>query len=85
MEQAEKLLEEAIEWSPVGWQRPYPQRLYVIHDGWLYRAMPTNPGQSYHGFPEDKSRKVVPETLYPRIREMAQQKGCAERIEQWLL
>ncbi|MBL4683470.1 MAG: hypothetical protein JKY37_02680 [Nannocystaceae bacterium] len=84
MEQAEELLQGAIAWSPRGWTRDYPQRLYAVHDGWLYRAMPTIPGRSYHGFPEDDQSRQVPETLHEAIREVASSKGCVEEIERWL-
>jgi hypothetical protein len=56
LESAEELLNSGVEWSPKGWQREYPQRIYAVSDGVLYRATPTNPGRSYHGFPEHYSR-----------------------------
>lgn len=84
MDQAQTLLLGAIPWSPRGWLRDYPQRLYVVHEGWLYRAMPTNPGTSYHGFPEDDEDRDVPESLHAAIREVAEAKGCADEIERWL-
>jgi hypothetical protein len=84
IDQAQELLLDAIEWSPRGWSRAYPQRLYVVHEGWLYRAMPTVPGESYHGFPEDDEVRRVPETLHDAIRAVADTKGCAEEIERWL-
>jgi hypothetical protein len=80
----ESLMRDAIPWSPAGWDRSYPQRLYVIHERWLYRAMPTQPGISYHGFPEDPDGGSVPESLYERIRELARAKSCEREIERWL-
>jgi hypothetical protein len=56
MELAQTLLDTGIEWSPKGWTAPYPQRIYCVWDGVLYRAMTTIPGRSYHGFPEHPSR-----------------------------
>lgn len=78
------LLSEAIPWSPAGWTKSYPKRLYVVHRGWLYRAMPTQPGVSYHGFPEDPEAGVVPESLHDRIRGVAREKSCELEIERWL-
>jgi hypothetical protein len=62
IDKAQQILNEAIPWSPRNWRRPYPQRLYNVADGVLYRATPTNPGRSYHGFPEiaDRFRPAPP-------------------------
>lgn len=51
-EEAERLLNAGIEVRPSRSQAAYPERIYVIHNGVLYRAVPTIRGESYHGFPE---------------------------------
>lgn len=40
---AQTLLNTGIEWSPKMWAEPYPQRMYCVWDGVLYRATPTIP------------------------------------------
>jgi hypothetical protein len=40
---AQTLLNTGIEWSPKMWAEPYPQRMYCVCDGVLYRATPTIP------------------------------------------
>lgn len=55
MQEARQLLDSAFPWSPQSWTRAYPKRLFAVKDGVLYRATPTNPGVSYHGFPEPPS------------------------------
>lgn len=68
---AQALLDNSVRYSPPRWSRPYPQRLYAVSDGVVYRATPTNPGVSYHGFPEHPDR-------FPS-------KGNARQVKQWLL
>lgn len=55
LEDAQRLLNEGIPYSPKGWRQAYPKRIYVVHENCVYRATPTNPGVSYHGFPEKPS------------------------------
>ena len=68
---AQVLLDNSIPYFPPRWSRLYPQRLYAVSDGVVYRATPTNPGISYHGFPEYPDR-------FP-------DKGNAKQVKQWLL
>ena len=51
---ARELLNAGIPWSPKNWEHDYPKRIYAIYQDVLYRAMTTNPGKSYHGFPESR-------------------------------
>jgi len=84
-EQAEKLLNTGIEFSPPDWKREYPERIYNIHDGVLYRATATNPGESYHGFPEHPTRaQKLPKVLKERILKIAEHHNCLEEIKRWL-
>ena len=82
---AESLLEAAVPWWPRGWRRKYPQRLYIVYGGVVYRAIPTNPGVSYHGFPElpslfPPSAKEVKEALL----EGARASGQEEEVKKWM-
>ena len=55
---AQALINDAVPYRSPRWRRSYPQRLYAISGGVVYRATPTNPGVSYHGFPEHP--QIVP-------------------------
>lgn len=64
---------------------PNPDRLYVVHDGVVYRAVPTVAGQSFHGFPELPQRlRDLPKSLRNKILDLAEQLGCKERVEEWI-
>jgi len=76
------LLNSGIAWAPKGWRKPYPKRIYNILNGIVYRATPTIPGQSYHGFPE--RREQLPPEMKQPLRNLAQQLGCLEEVEKWL-
>lgn len=84
-QEAASLLLEAVPWCPKGWRRDYPQRLYAVRDGILYRATPTNPGRSYHGFPEHhdlfpKGANALKESLLER----AQLAGFETQLKRWM-
>lgn len=80
----EDLLAGGIPWYPPHGPVEYPLRIYFIYDGWLYRATPTNPGQSYHAFPEDPEKDNVPPAIKRAIRARARELGVEKRIERWL-
>jgi hypothetical protein len=82
MQQAQQLLNSGVEWAPMGWRKPYPKRIYNILNGVVYRATPTIPGQSYHGFPEH--REDLPPEMKQPLRILARQLGCLEEVEKWL-
>jgi len=46
-------LRDGEPFSPPDWRKPWPKRIYAVIDGVPYRATPTVPGRSYHGYPED--------------------------------
>lgn len=82
---AEDLLNTGLAYSPERWPHAYPNRIYNIHDGHLYRATPTVPGVSYHGFPEHPKRAMqLPKDLKDRILELARQCGCEQEISRCL-
>ncbi len=82
---ARELLNGGIPWSPENWTRSYPQRIYAIHRNVVYRAMPTNPGKSYHGFPEDPDLFVkLPKALKRKILEHAERLRCIGEVRRWL-
>ncbi|MGH7150654.1 MAG: hypothetical protein ACREIU_08150 [Planctomycetota bacterium] len=83
--EAQELLDQAIPWSPRSWRRGYPQRLYAVRDGVLYRATPTVPGRSYHGFPEHQS--TFPRgarELQREILDRARALRCETGLRRWM-
>jgi hypothetical protein len=85
IESAQELLNSGVEWSPKGWQSEYPQRIYAVLDGVLYRATPTNPGRSYHGFPEHHSRFPAGNlSLRQKIIELAKERNCESELRRWM-
>jgi hypothetical protein len=77
--------DRAIEWRPRGWRRRYPQRIYVIHNGVLYRATPTNPEVSYHGFPAHSSRfPKRAQKLRKEILRKARELECEPEVKEWM-
>ncbi|MBK9386940.1 MAG: hypothetical protein IPN34_19165 [Planctomycetes bacterium] len=88
-EEALRLLRRGFGWNPRGWTKPHPQRIYTFDDdGIVYRATPTNPGRSYHGFPErrelfpaDRGLKVA---LLVAAKEHGLSDEAVERLSQWL-
>jgi hypothetical protein len=58
-----------------------PDRIYNVHDGVIYEAVPTERGKSYHGFP---CRGRLPGNIMKALRAIAIAKGCAHGFEQWV-
>ncbi|MBI4703269.1 MAG: hypothetical protein HY744_19300 [Deltaproteobacteria bacterium] len=85
-DEARELLNQGIAWtrprSPsLGW----PDAIYVVHAGAVYRAKPTNPGVSYHAFPETGERlREVPRSLRRRILDRARELGCEQEVRRWM-
>jgi hypothetical protein len=83
--EAQAMLETTIPWQDTRWDRPYPQRLYAVRDGVLYRATPTRPGYSYHGFPEHPERfPRGARTLKEAILQRAREAGCEAGVKKWM-
>ena len=84
---AQELLDDAIPYHPRRWRHPYPKRLYAVRDGVVYRATPTNPGTSYHGFPEHSSafpRSGNARDVKEQLLERARQQGCERNVRRWM-
>ena len=84
LSEAEELLNSGIEWSPRNWPNDYPQRIYGVRDGVVYRATPTNPGVSYHGFPELIESLPPGRDLKDQLLAAAKAQGCEEEVRTWL-
>ena len=80
-----RLVNDGIPFFPRRWSHTYPKRIYNIYEGNLYRATPTVPGRSYHGFPElPREAKRLPGELKRRILERAEAEGCLEQVRRCL-
>ena len=62
----------------------YPSRIFAVVDGVVYRAMPTVPGVSYHGFPELASDLPPDPELRRGILKLADADGSRKEVERWL-
>ena len=81
----ERLLNEGIAYSSGRWSKPYPQNIYNIHAGAIYRATQTQPGVSYHGFPVLPAElKQLPRALKEQLLNLAEKKNCRQKIERLL-
>ena len=84
---AQAFLDGAIPYVSPRWNRPYPKRLYAVSGGVVYRASPTNPGTSYHGFPEHPS--AFPRTgnageVKRQLLDQARQQGSEREVRRWM-
>jgi hypothetical protein len=77
--------EDRIEYTPLRCSHSYPDRIYNIHEGQLYRAKPTTPGRSYHGFPENPARALrLPRAVKLQILALARIRGCEDEVSRCL-
>lgn len=86
-----ELAEHLLNTSGIPWSNPrfpvgtHPDRIYVVHEGVVYRAMPTIAGVSYHAFPELPERlRHVPKTVRAQILTLADQLGCKKEVQAWM-
>ena len=83
--EAERLLNDGLSVSPKRWNKHYPWRIYVVHNGVLYRAKPTNPGVSYHAFPESaRGFDWLPKDIRDQIFTHAQKLGQLKQVKTWV-
>lgn len=83
---AERLLnEQSVPYFNPRAPGPRPDRLYVVHDGVVYRATPTQAGVSFHAFPELPERFLrLPRSVRRAVVELAERLGCKEEVERWI-
>lgn len=64
----------------------WPKRLYGVHKGVIYEAVPTQPGKSYHGYPwrGRDGRGPLPTLVVERLRAMAEAEGYLKEFKSWL-
>ncbi|MBF0136386.1 MAG: hypothetical protein HQL65_09115 [Magnetococcales bacterium] len=79
---AERLLNEGVAYPP---NMSVPDEIFNVYQGVVYRAKPTVPGKSYHGFPEKegKGRKIALEVL-AELDKRAKRDGMYPEFENWM-
>ncbi|MBI1848905.1 MAG: hypothetical protein HYR85_01035 [Planctomycetes bacterium] len=64
---------------------PSPKRIYTIHQGVVYRAVPTVPGISFHAFPElAEDFRRLPPTVRQAVLSLADKLGCLAQVRRWV-
>lgn len=83
---AEELLNtQAVPYFNPKARGPSPDRLYVVHEGVVYRAVPTRAGRSFHGFPESPEHLArLPRAVLAQILALAERLGCKDRVQDWM-
>lgn len=84
---AQALINDAVPYRSPRWPRSYPQRLYAVSGGVVYRATPTNPGVSYHGFPEHPEkfpRDANGREVRRQLLALAKQQGYEREVRGWM-
>lgn len=62
-----------------------PREVYNVHQGVVYRAVPTLFGTSFHGFPEKEQRnRRVPSVVLRELARRAQADGTYHLFERWM-
>lgn len=77
---ARTLLEGGIRWHNPTLKTKHPQAIYAIERGVIYKATPTIPGRSYHGYPWKGS---VPRNILRLLGEKAKADGFEAEFEAW--
>lgn len=64
----------------------YPSKIYNVHQGVVYEAVPTEPGKSYHGYPWRRmpGRKLIPRQILKKLEELAEAQGCLRAYKDWM-
>ena len=85
IEKCKEILNNGIEYHSPRSPHEHPGRIYNIIDGVVYRATPTVPGVSYHGFPErPEFMKSLPRNLKEQLLLRAERLECRPEVERWL-
>lgn len=86
-EEAERLLNQGVDGTSAVSGRAdtdYPNNIYTVDEyGVVYRATPTRPGESYHGFPAGDERKVS-RRVKDALLDLAEEKDCRKELKRWM-
>lgn len=83
--EAEIILNQAV-FEPLEEGQEYPEKLWAVHEGVIYEAVPTEPGKSYHGYPwrGKPGAEKLPRTIKKALSEMAEKNQCSDDFKNWL-
>ena len=85
LKEAERLLNGGIPWNPPDWSKPWPKKIYVVHEGVPYCAVVTQEGRSYHGFPEHPANLMrLLRRFLEDLGERARQMGRESDFRRWM-
>lgn len=79
---AQRLLESGIPYTNQRDRGTAPHQIFAVHEGVAYRALPTEPGRSWHGFP--CRTQEIPRAIQRQLEAAAERLGCAEGLRRWL-
>lgn len=82
-ETLEHLLNSGIQEFAAGGQQEHPKAIYNIYGGVPYKAVKTQLGKSFHGFPCVSKRKDVSTRIYRQLLALAEEKGVKAEVERW--
>jgi hypothetical protein len=60
----------------------FPGKIFNLHEGVVYEAVPTNPGQAYHGYPWRGNRP--PLRIIEGLENIAKKNGQELELKKWL-
>ena len=83
---AEELLNTGLPWFRDN-EDKYPKKIYNVHQGVIYVAVPTRPGLSYHGYPwrgDSDQRENIPIRILEELKTRAKEKNCESELNDWL-
>jgi hypothetical protein len=83
-EEAEALLADAV-FLPLEIGSEFPAKLWTVHDGVIYEAVPTRPG-AYHGYPwcSRPGMNRLPRAVLNQLTKMAEEKACLREFKDWI-
>ena len=82
---AEALLNQGIPHRSERHRHAWPDQIWIVHDGALFRAKPTRRGVSYHAFPaRGRDFQRLPGPVRTAILDRARQLGCQAELLRWL-
>ncbi|PFG51208.1 hypothetical protein ATG98_0135 [Marinobacter sp. LV10R520-4] len=70
-----------------GLEDQLPSKIYSVHQGVIYEAVPTMPGVSWHGYPwrgNLRGRRPLSSRIVRKLKKMAEKSGHSKEFEQWL-
>ncbi len=78
---AESLLNKGVAWSNPNLERSYPNAIFNVHEGVIYKATITEHARSYHGYPW-KGR--VPRKVFIKLEEIAEANDWNGEFGKWV-